>query len=349
MSPRLAFAALVCGVVGLWTGAAVRGKEPFLKAGDVVALVGGEDMVSASEYGYLELLLQRALPDFHLKVRSLAWEGDTVFEQRRDLNYPTLEQQLDQIGATVVICQFGQMESLAGKEKLPDFIAAYEELITRVSGGGNRRFILIRPGYFEKGEPPYVRPPNLYPDRTFPIAKPNLVLDAYRAAIRTIAETHHYPVVLGQLSGEELRETGYPDAIEGKEWPTMMNTRDGVHRNGNGYVLLQQHLQATLPELRHANSNQTFISSGEVTKPPEYEPLRQLIIQKNRLWYHYYRPSNWAFLAGDRTHQPSSRDYLDPTKRWFPAEMEQWLPLIGAKEKEIWAAAAVLHPEEAAK
>ena len=119
--------------------------EPFLKKGDVIALVGGEDMVAASEYGYLELLLTRALPDYRLKFRNLAWEGDTVFEQRRDLNFPPLEAQLDAIGATVVLCQFGQMESLAGKEKLPEFVAAYEKLIERMGGGGKRNIILIPP------------------------------------------------------------------------------------------------------------------------------------------------------------------------------------------------------------
>ncbi len=122
----------------------VSQPEPFLQKNDVIAFVGGEDLVAAAEYGYLELLLQRALPGYHLKFRSLAWEGDTVFEQRRDLNYPTLEQQLDQIGATVVLCQFGQMESLGGKEKLPEFIAAYEKLIARV-------------GAEESGASPYCR------------------------------------------------------------------------------------------------------------------------------------------------------------------------------------------------
>src|SRR5882724_4295132 len=57
---------------------AARAAEPFLKPNDVIALVGGEDMVVASEYGYLELLLTRALPDYKLKFRCLAWEGDTV-------------------------------------------------------------------------------------------------------------------------------------------------------------------------------------------------------------------------------------------------------------------------------
>ena len=102
-------------------------------------------MVVASEYGYLELLLVRALPDYHLRFRSLAWEGDTVFEQNRDLNFPTWEEALDKIGATVVICQFGQMESLAGKDKIPDFIAAYEKLLERLGGDGKRRIVLVPP------------------------------------------------------------------------------------------------------------------------------------------------------------------------------------------------------------
>ena len=126
---------LLCLLVVFLLGSA-RAAEPFFKKGDVIALVGGEDMVVASEYGYLELLLTRALPDYHLKFRNLAWEGDTVFEQRRDLNFPTWEEQLDKIGATVVICQFGKMESLAGKAKLPEFIAAYEKLLKRFSGDG---------------------------------------------------------------------------------------------------------------------------------------------------------------------------------------------------------------------
>ena len=101
---------LVCLFVVLFLGRAFA-EEPFFQKGDVIALVGGEDMVALSEYGYLETLLNRALPDYHLRFRNLAWEGDSVFGQRRDLNFPSWEEQLEKIGATVVICQFGQMES----------------------------------------------------------------------------------------------------------------------------------------------------------------------------------------------------------------------------------------------
>jgi hypothetical protein len=63
--------------------------------------------------------------------------------------------------------------------------------------------------------------------------------------------------------------------------------------------------------------------------------LKSLIQQKNALWHRYWRPANWAFLHGDRTAQPSSRNHVDPTQRWFPTELEQYLPLIEAKESEI--------------
>src|SRR5262249_52302992 len=68
---------------------------------------------------------------------------------------------------------------------------------------------------------------------------------------------------------------------------------------------------------------------------PEMEKLRLAVVEKNRLWFEYWRPQNWAFLGGDRTSQPSSRDPRDPKVRWFPAEMERFVPLIDAQEKVV--------------
>jgi hypothetical protein len=66
-----------------------------------------------------------------------------------------------------------------------------------------------------------------------------------------------------------------------------------------------------------------------------FERLRQAVRGKNQLWFDYWRPQNWAFLGGDRVSQPSSRDHRDPKIRWFPQEMERFIPLIETKEKEI--------------
>ncbi len=320
-----------------------RAEEPFLHPHDVIALVGGEDMVVASELGLLETLLQRALPSYQLKVRCLAWEGDTVFEQHRDLNYPTLEQQLEKIGATVVIAQFGQMESLAGKAHLAEFAEAYEKMIARLDGGGKRRLVLIAPTLFEKGGSSYSRPPDSSPLRSFAQPEPNLVLGEYRMQIGSIARSHGFPFVRGTLTKAELLEQGREvEESFDSVWPSSAGTRNGVHSNINGHGVLMMDLQAALPELHAARSNQGIDQDGRIVHPKRYEAIRQLIVTKNRLWFHYTRPQNWAFLAGDRTNQPSSRDDKDPSKRWFPEELERFVPLIEAKEQAIWAAAAKL-------
>ena len=298
-------------VVSVFLGAA-RAEDPFFKKNDVIALVGGEDMVVASEYGYLETLLTRALPDYHLRFRNLAWEGDTVYEQHRDLNFPSWEEALDKIGATVVICQFGQMESLAGTDKIPDFIDAYEKLLQRFSGEKKRRIVLVGPVYF-----------NLF-------ANADIVHDealdkrrqAYAKAIQQMAQRREEPFVdtMGAALG----------------W--SVGTRDRVHLNWEGQERLGGDITRKL--LGSVLSQKAQPSEEGTRSVEDQKKLGELIVAKNKLWFDYWRVENWAFLFGDRTNQPSSRDHRDPSKRWFPAEREEFIPLIEAKEKEIDALAA---------
>jgi putative heme-binding domain-containing protein len=163
---------------------------PFkLRANDVIALTGGSTIERTRFNGFLQTHLFTALPDAKLKVRNFGWEGDTVFEQWRDgsaaekLNpsqswrqQRDWRQQLNEVGATAVIAQFGQMEALAGVEKLPAFLAAYESLIAEFTEGG-RRVVLVSPLRFEKSIQP------LAPDLT----KNNAAVLAYAEAIRGIA------------------------------------------------------------------------------------------------------------------------------------------------------------------
>ncbi len=313
-----------------------RASEPFFKKGDVIALVGGEDMVVASEYGYLELLLTRALPDYHLRFRNLAWEGDTVFEQRRDLGFPTWEEQLDKIGATVVIAQFGQMESLAaaqeprrrggaegGKEAVTEFIAAYEKLIERFSGGGKRLVIAVLPPALEVAQS----------SSNESVAAQNKVMDSYRDAIVEIARVRGLGYIPTSPASSSLTQ----------EVRTQARTRDGVHlteRAHRSVAAMSVGRVVFGKGLTMENAAPQIL--GTDVEKADVRAVLEKIIAKNRLWFDYWRPQNWAFLAGDRTAQPSSRDHLDPSKRWFPPEREAFLPLIEAKEKEIDALAAQL-------
>jgi hypothetical protein len=131
--------------------AASQAQPIELKPNDVIALTGGSNIERTRFNGHLQTSLIAAKPELKIKVRNFGWEGDTVFEQWRDGgNYQNLDpkraaaekrisaetgidswrqqrdwrQQLKDVGATMVIAQFGQMESLNGVEKLPQFIEA---------------------------------------------------------------------------------------------------------------------------------------------------------------------------------------------------------------------------------
>lgn len=67
--------------------------------------------------------------------------------------------------------------------------------------------------------------------------------------------------------------------------------------------------------------------------------LRAAILQKNHLWDQYYRPTNWAFLFGDRQHVPSSRDHRDANRRWFVEELEKLPAMISEADELVWSLA----------
>ena len=321
----------------------LRAEEPFFKKGDVIAIVGGEDMVALSEYGYLELLLTRALPDLHLRFRNLAWEGDTVFEQRRDLNFPTWEEALEKTGATVVIVQFGQMESVVGTVGFPKFTAAYAKLLERFSGGGKRRVVIVTPVVF----PTPVFGQGLDETTQAEQLKEKLIIRrAWKPAFDRVRP------ITDLAAGLRCRfVTLIPDLAElCPTWPESVcraTTRgDRLHLNDKGQQLTAIVIARALALQPTGDQTPQFKLSSSanyvLSRASNDGDLLATITAKNRLWFDYWRVQNWAFLAGDRTNQPSSRDHLDPQKRWFPEERERFLPLIEAKEREIDALAAKL-------
>jgi hypothetical protein len=115
----------------------------------------------------------------------------------------------------------------------------------------------------------------------------------------------------------------------------MPEQGEGQPQTRDGFNLSQHSLRSFALHIASAISPRG--ASPEVI---DTSPLLAAIRAKNKLWHEYWRPSNWAFLYGDRTAQPSSRDHLNPQVRWFPAELEKYHGLIRAKEREIWQQAA---------
>jgi GDSL-like Lipase/Acylhydrolase family len=290
MKARLLIGCFVCFLL---RGTGFSADSAF-RANDTIALIGGEDMVALADSGQLEAQIVQQPGLAAIKVRALAYEGDTVFEQHRQLNYPTWEQQLEKIGATVVIAQFGQMETLRSGSGADEFIQQYEALLQRLAGG-KRQLVILSPTPFEKPSAPL-------PDLT----ARNAAIEAQLPRIHALADK------LGAAFVDLYRT-----------FPAGGNfTRDGIHLNDAG-------LQFAATEA----ARQLGLKPASTVDPS----LLALLQAKNRLWFNYHRPQNWAFLHGDRTEQLFSRDYRDPKIRQLLLEMEEYVPLITAKEKEIIA------------
>ena len=85
--------------------------------------------------------------------------------------------------------------------------------------------------------------------------------------------------------------------------------------------------------------------TGAPLVPLWTEKLIQAVRQKNDLWYRYWRPTNWAFLYGNRQEVPSSRDHDNPGRRWFPEELQKVLPRLVEAEQRISEATRLGHEQ----
>jgi hypothetical protein len=303
MKMRFTFTLLLLTLLG---ASRSRASEALFRTNDVVGFVGGADVSAAQQTAHLESLLVAAYPG--IRCRNFGWEGDTVFEQPRDFGFPPLTNHLQRAGVTVLLIQFGRSESLVGPAKVGDFTQAYRQLLKSLRPI-SPRMILVTPPPFEKAAPPL-------PD----LSLKNETLAKYSEAIHSLAQEEMLPVI---------------ELFQGLLTTSSHLTEDGLQLTAFGQGRVAQKAAEALdlkPQLRLAGD----LTPSGAWSNPQYEQLRQAIISKNRLWFNYWRPQNWAFLGGDRTSQPSSRDYRNPAIRWFPTEIEKFNDLIAAREKEIF-------------
>lgn len=254
---------------------------------DGLAVIGGTEAVALIESGYLEAMW----PDAP-RLRSLAWEGDTVFQQDRPLNFGGLDQQLKRVNPKSVMLFFGRQECL---EKGPTGVEAFAISLRQQLAQWKLGGWIVGPVPFEKRSAPL---------RDLSVM--NATLAAYNDALKKLAAENQMMFV---------------DVM--KPWPPVSTdlTRDGLTLTDKGCRTLAAIIATDI--------------AGKLYDPPDAKLLR-LTQEKNLLWNDYWRPANWAFLYGDRTGQPSSRDHLNPSVRWFPQELENYRTLIAQKENELW-------------
>ena len=296
---RLGLLALLCVAL---SAVPARAVEPFqLKSGEVVAFLGGTNIVNLQNSGHLESIITSAYPLTKPRFVDMAWEGDTVYaqgtkiERWREDKFGDLRQQLRDHGVTLVIAQFGKTESFGGAVRLDEFTDHYEQLIS-IFREQNRRVILVSPTRFE-------RPNELLPDSK----QRNADLGAYVSATKSLATQRKCRFV-------DLSSFG----------------TDGTRITSNGV-----HLK---PEMQFPVSVEIAKQLGIPTAKRRHEQLTREIVRKHHLWMSYWRPANWKCLYGDdgeREFGKATAGGLTLRDEW-----KQLPDMIAAAERRIWQLAA---------
>jgi choline-sulfatase len=281
-----------------------------------IILFGGTNALESSRQGYLETLLTAAHPEHPLRFRNMAWQADTVYRQQRPRNFYSINKpdygerdRRKRERADLVLFWMGQTESLEGVENVARFAETYSEQIEQISNY-TRRVVLVTPV-------PFSEAPNLDLD----IEKRNQSLAVYVEAIKEIGRAKKLPVVDLFSAFASKKNT---DA-----W-----SENGLHLSSSGHWLAAEAFAKELGFAHRVSFAQRRKADSKL-HPASIESLRQAIDRKNALWYRYWRPTNWAFLYGNRQTQPSSRDHEDRERRWFPEEISSVLPLIEEAERSI--------------
>ena len=326
---------LSCGLIFLAASLSAQDAKPVLQSGDHVVFIGNTLVERARLFGHLEASLQLAAgPEVKgLVFRNLGWSGDSVFGDARSYFGPPSEgrerlaRNLGEIKPNVVLICYGTETALSvdqgwtnetanGANQVSGsglesskalFLQGYQALLDAVrtsSGEGLREIVLVSPPPLENLGAPL-------PDQTVN----NRNLASIRDGIRDLAEKNKVRFVdlFAALGG---------DAFDGSVANPAL-TEDGVNHGEAGHALLARELVKGLgyPESPLGQNGNEALAK-----------LRAAIIEKDRLFFHRWRPANETYLFLFRKHEQGQN----------AKEIPMFDPLIAAQEKKVEEARAVV-------
>ena len=276
---------------------------------DHIALVGNALAERMQHFGWLEALFHRQFPEHELVFRNLGYAGDEVDTRLRVEDFGSPDEWLARVQADVVWVFFGFNESFRGEARLDGFTGELRRYVDHLrsqqyNGRSAPRIVLFSPIAAERH-----RDPN-FPDPT----ERNRLLALYTRAIQQVAQEKEVPFV--DLFQPTLRL--YAEAADSL-------TVNGIHLSEAGYralapVAFRALLGITPPRLDE----------------PDFEKLRQAVLEKNALWFSRYRTVDGYNVYGGRSHLSyngiKNRDVL-------LREMEMREVMTANRDRRIWAVA----------
>ena len=81
-----------------------RSKSPDFKNEGRILFAGGTNIANMRKDAFLETMLLAENPQKKLHIRNLGWDGDTVYEQFRDVGFGSWSVQYRQPGSGPCVC-----------------------------------------------------------------------------------------------------------------------------------------------------------------------------------------------------------------------------------------------------
>tara|TARA_R110002096_G_scaffold316010_17_gene510443 strand:- start:11597 stop:12505 length:909 start_codon:yes stop_codon:yes gene_type:complete len=285
--------ALVIASLSLGTSHA----EPFqFQNDDLVVMLGNTFVERAQQTGHIETQLTLAAGDKTVRFRNLAWSGDTVYGTARSYfgppqeGFDRLSKQMSELQPNVVLINYGAVAAFEGSEGIADFLKGYNRLLDMIyEKSVPRELVLISPAPAENLGAPL-------PDQT----EHNRRLALYRDAIRDLAKARNARFL--DLFGSVISDASL--------------TTNGIHYSPEGYEYIAPLFakELGLKPVDPAQLNENAV-----------ERLRQKVVEKNRLYFHRWRPANETYLHLFRKHEQGQN----------ARELSLFEPLVEAREIEI--------------
>ena len=118
----------------------------------MIVLTGSANAVFEQQEGWLETLLALSAAQQQPNVRHMSWEGDTVYEQARAMNFGGWGEQFEAVGASTIVAWFGRLEALDDSHDDDAFAAAYGKLLDEFAKT-TPRLVVISPPPFRESRP----------------------------------------------------------------------------------------------------------------------------------------------------------------------------------------------------